>query len=229
VFFPLRDSIPSSRFALVNWMLILINVGVFYHEISLTPGGLEEFVARWSAIPVTYSPLRQPTYEIIMRLPNLITSIFLHGSPAHLMGNMLFLWIFGDNIEDRLGHVGYVLFYLTCGVTASVAQIVWDLDSTVPMIGASGAIGGVMGAYVLFYPHSQVLTMLFLFVIVRFIWVPAIVYLGVWFLIQVVEALAAEPGAGAGVAFWAHVGGFTSGLVWALLAGLWTRMRSERG
>ncbi len=228
MFFPIRDSIPSRRFAFVNWGLILVNVAVFYHELSLSPEQLELFVARWSVIPAGYSPLHEPTYAILMRLPNLVSSIFLHGGLAHLFGNMLFLWIFGDNIEDRLGHAGYLFFYLTCGVTASIVQILWDLNSVVPMIGASGAIGGVMGAYVLFYPHSQVLTVLFLFVFVRFIWVPAVVYLGIWFLIQVFEAVSAEPGTGAGVAFWAHVGGFLSGMTWALMAGLSTRIRKRR-
>lgn len=223
--FPLRDSIPSRRFAFVNWALILINIGVFYYEFTLTPEQLEALVGRWGVVPLAYSPLRQPTHEILLRLPSLFTSMFLHGGLDHLFGNMLFLWIFGDNIEDRLGHLGYLLFYLVCGLTAAVVQIVWDLDSAIPVIGASGAIGGVMGAYMLLYPQSQVLTLFFLIIIVRFIWVPAIVYLGVWFVIQLLEALAAEPGVGAGVAFWAHVGGFLAGLTWAALLGLTSRRK----
>lgn len=226
--FPLRDSIPSRRFAFVNWALILLNVGAFYYEFTLPPEELEALVARWGVVPLAYSPLHQPTHEIVLRLPSLFTSMFLHGGLDHLFGNMLFLWIFGDNIEDRLGHVGYIVFYLVCGLTAALVQILWDLDSAVPMIGASGAIGGVMGAYMLLYPQSQVLTLLYLIFIVRFVWIPALVYLGVWFFIQLLEALAADPEVGGGVAFWAHVGGFLAGLTWAGLLGLTSR-RKRRG
>lgn len=209
----------------MNWALILINVGVFYYEFTLTPEQLEALVGRWGIVPIGYSPLRQPTHEIILRLPSLFTSMFLHGGLDHLFGNMLFLWIFGDNIEDRLGHLGYIVFYLVCGLTAGVAQIVWDLDSPVPVIGASGAIGGVMGAYMLLFPESEVLTFLYLIVYMRFVRVPALVYLGLWFILQLIEALAAEPGVAAGVAFWAHVGGFVAGLTWAILLGLTSRRK----
>lgn len=215
--FPLRDSIPSRRPALVNWALIAINTAVFYYEFTLPPEHLEALVGRWGVVPLAFHPAEAGAAEIGARVPTLLTSMFLHGGLEHLFGNMLFLWIFGDNIEDRLGHLGYLAFYLVCGVAAALAQVVSNPGSVVPMIGASGAIGGVMGAYFLLFPHSQVQTLVFLVFIVRFVWVPAIVYLAVWFVIQLLEAMAADPSAGGGVAFWAHVGGFLAGVAWVVV------------
>lgn len=212
--FPLRDSIPSRRFAVVNWALILINAAVFYYEFTLPQEHLEALVGRWGVVPLAFHPGEAGLGEIGGRVPTLFTSMFLHGGLEHLFGNMLFLWIFGDNIEDRLGHLAYLVFYLVCGLAAALAQVASNPDSVVPMIGASGAIGGVMGAYFLLFPHSRVLTLVFLIVIVRFIWVPAILYLAIWFALQLLEAMAADPSAGGGVAFWAHVGGFLAGAAW---------------
>lgn len=201
----------------MNWALILANCVVFYFEFTMPVERLEAFVGMWGVIPAAFHPVDQAPGEILNRIPTLFTAMFLHGGPGHLLGNMLFLWIFGDNIEDRLGHLGYIIFYLTCGVAASVVQIVANPESVVPMIGASGAIGGVMGAYMILYPHSQVLTLFFFIIFVRFIWVPALLYLGLWFVMQLLEALAAPPDVGAGIAFWAHVGGFVAGVGWVIL------------
>jgi membrane associated rhomboid family serine protease len=217
VLLPLRDSIPSRHPAFVNWALIVANVAVFVYEVRLPPEHLEALVGRWGIVPLAYRPGEDALPNVLPRLPNFITAMFLHGGIGHLFGNMLFLWIFGDNIEDRLGHVRYLVFYLSCGIVASLVQVVSDLDSGIPIIGASGAIGGVMGAYLLLFPHARVLTLFFIIIIVRLIWIPAVVYLGVWFLIQLIEALNAPPGVGAGVAFWAHVGGFVAGVVWIVV------------
>jgi membrane associated rhomboid family serine protease len=202
---------------LVNWALIAVNIAVFIYEVGLPPEHLEALVGRWGIVPLAYRPGEQAPGDVAARLPNFITAMFLHGGLGHLVGNMLFLWIFGDNIEDRLGHFRYLVMYLSCGIAASLAQVAADLDSGVPIIGASGAIGGVMGAYMLLYPHAHVLTVIFIIIIVRLVWIPAVVYLGLWFAIQLIEALNAPPGVGAGIAFWAHVGGFVTGVVWIVV------------
>ena len=150
--------------------------------------------------------------------------MFLHADLLHFGGNMVFLWIFGDNVEDRLGHLRYLGFYLACGLLAAMAQVAADPSSQVPLIGASGAIAGVMGAYFLLYPHSRVLTAVFLIVFMDVIEVPAIFFLGVWFLLQLAQgALGWSDGIQGGVAFWAHAAGFTAGAA----VGLWLRSRSK--
>lgn len=201
----------------MNWLLIGVNVAVFLYEISLPPEHLEALVGRWGVVPLAFNPGELSPGEVAGRLPSFLSALFLHGGVGHLLGNMLFLWIFGDNVEDRMGHFRYLIFYLSCGIAASLVQTLADLDSAIPVIGASGAIGGVMGAYMLLFPHAHVLTLLFIFVFIRMVWIPALVYLGIWFLLQLVEALSAPPGIGAGVAFWAHVGGFAAGAVWGLM------------
>lgn len=200
---PLRDVIPSRTTPGITVTLIASNVLVFFYVASLAPRVAEAFIYFYGLVPAEFS------------LANVFTSMFVHGSLGHLVGNMWFLWIFGDNVEDRFGHGRFVVFYLICGLVAAVSQAWLDPASQVPMVGASGAIAGVMGAYLVLYPHSRVL-MLFPFPI--FVYeLPAVVFLILWFVMQFlsgIDSLAAM-GAGdlaGGVAFWAHVMGFLAGI-----------------
>ena len=198
---PLRDVIPTRTWPVVTVALIALNVLVFLHEQTLGDRAFELFVREWGLVPVAFAWDR------------VVTSMFLHGGWAHIGGNMLYLWIFGDNVEDRLGHVRYLVFYLLCGAFAALAQTYIQSESVVPMIGASGAISGVLGAYIVLFPHSRVLTIVPIVFFIQLLEVPAIVLLGLWFLMQLfsgVGSLGARADVG-GVAFWAHVAGFASG------------------
>jgi membrane associated rhomboid family serine protease len=199
---PIRDDIPSSRIPAVNWALLAANVGAFVFQVTRpTETAFVAFVYDWALVPTRINPFDGGAGEALAATPTLLTSIFLHGDAAHLIGNMLFLWIFGDNVEDRLGHLKYILFYLACGLVASAVQLVSNPESSVPILGASGAIGGVMGAYMIAYPRARVLMFFWIFIFVRLIWVPAIFFLGLWFLIQILSAAATPPGENGGVAF----------------------------
>lgn len=191
----------------VNWTLIAVNTVVFLFEQTLPSRQLEALFFQYGAIPAEIAQLQN--------LQSILTSMFLHGGWAHFLGNMVFLFVFGDNIEDAMGHVSYLLFYLLCGIAAAVTQVVLASDSTVPMIGASGAISGVLGAYIALFPHGNVRALLIFGFFVQVIYVPAWVMLGLWFLLQLVSGFASLGAAGdaGGVAVWAHVGGFVAGLV----------------
>ena len=198
---PLRDTNPPARLPIVNYALIALNVAVFVYELALGPG-FERFLFTYGLVPRSFS------------FTTLVTSMFLHGGLMHLLGNMLFLHIFGDNVEDRLGHVRYLFLYLLSGVAAGAAQTVTNPGSAVPMVGASGAIAGVSGAYLLFFPTARVVTLVPVFFFLQLVEVPALVFLLVWFLWQIFSGVAALGGAGdGGVAFWAHVGGFVAGMI----------------
>lgn len=198
---PLKDVIPSRTRPVVTTSLVVINALVFLLQLTLSPSEVERFVYTFGLVPAYFS------------VPSLFTSMFIHGGLAHVGGNLLYLWIFGDNIEDRLGHGRFVVFYLATGVAAALAQTAMDPASTIPMVGASGAIAGVLGGYFVLYPQSRVLT-LFPFPVMLFE-VPAFVFLGLWFLLQFVSGLgslaASSDGLPGGVAFWAHVMGFVAG------------------
>ena len=201
---PLRDVIPSRTKPGVTVTLIVLNVLVFLFQSSLGERGQEAFVYAFGLVPAYFSFF------------TVFSSMFVHGGLAHIAGNLLFLWIFGDNVEDRLGHLRFVFFYLLCGFLAALSQLVLDPDSTVPMVGASGAIAGVMGAYLVLYPHSRVL-MLFQFPSLRFE-LPAVAFLGMWFFVQFLNGIGQLPvfqqdQISGGVAFWAHVAGFVAGVV----------------
>ena len=201
---PLRDVIPSRTTPGVTITLIALNVVVYLFQLMLTERGQEAFIYGFGLVPAYFS------------LVNVFTAMFVHGGFAHLAGNMLFLWIFGDNVEDRLGHGRFLLFYALCGFAAALAQTVLNADSVVPMVGASGAIAGVMGAYLVLYPRSRVL-MLFPFPVFLFE-LPAIVFLAMWFLVQFLNGINQLPvferdALSGGVAFWAHVMGFVAGLI----------------
>jgi membrane associated rhomboid family serine protease len=199
---PLRDVIPTRTTPFVTITLIVLNALVFLYEQSLGEGAYRRFIFAYGLVPAGFDYL------------SVLTSMFLHGGWEHFLGNMLYLWIFGDNIEDRLGHGRYVAFYLLCGVAAALVQTGFNPESTIPMIGASGAISGVLGAYIILFPHSRVLTLLPLFIIWEIIEVPAVILLGIWFLMQLLSGVGSltQPSAGGGVAFWAHVAGFVAGM-----------------
>jgi membrane associated rhomboid family serine protease len=206
---PLRDVIPSRTTPYVTIGLIVANVLVFLFELSLGRG-VEAFTLYFGLTPANFSWL------------NVFTSMFVHGGFLHIAGNMLYLWIFGDNVEDRMGHGRFLVFYLLCGVAAALAQTVTAPDSTVPMVGASGAIAGVMGAYFVLYPKSRIVALVPLFFWFQIFEVPAIFFLGIWFLMQLLSGVgsiaeATRGAAGGGVAFWAHVAGFVAGITSVLL------------
>ena len=208
---PLRDSIPSSSFPIVNVIFIVINVLVFFYEFSLGTH-LNSFINNYGLVPAYL--LSQDT-SLIDRIYPFFTSMFLHGGWLHLIGNMLYLYIFGDNVEDRMGHFKYLLFYLISGFAAAFAQIIINLYSTIPMVGASGAISGVLGAYILFFPRSRILTLVPIFFFIQLVEIPAAILLLLWFIIQFfsgVASVAITQNTG-GVAFWAHIGGFVAGLI----------------
>lgn len=204
--FPIRDHNPSGRTAYVTQTLIAVNVVVFLSYWLLLPDAqaLERFFVTWGLVPARISAG--------IAWHGVVTSMFLHGGWMHLAGNMLFLWIFGDNLEDIMGHVRFALFYLACGLAAAALQIVADPGSRVPMVGASGAIAGVMGGYLLLFPRARI-DVLFVFVIFfRILPVPAWTMLGIWFGLQLFNGLATTATLG-GIAYQAHIGGFLAGLV----------------
>jgi len=210
VFFPIKDDNPVSSFPFVTIGIILVNGLIFYHQLTLDFTASQRFIFQWGAIP--YQITRGEVIQVIPSIPlplTLFSSMFLHGGFFHLFGNMLYLWIFGNNIEDTLGHFRFLLFYLICGLFAGAAQILSDPTSPVPMIGASGAIGGILGGYLLLFPGARILTLVFIFLFIRLIRIPALVVLGFWFFIQV---LSVGRGVISNVAFFAHIGGFLAGL-----------------
>ncbi len=200
---PLKDVIPTRTWPGVTYALIALNVAVFLLQTTLGPEALEAFIREYGLVPARFS------------VASMFTSMFVHGGLGHVGGNLLYLWIFGNNVEDRLGHGRFLLFYLATGVGAALSQAWMDPASTIPMVGASGAIAGVMGGYFVLYPHSRVLT-LFPFPVMLFE-VPAVFFLGLWFVVQFLNGVGSLAAAAAdipgGVAFWAHVMGFVAGFV----------------
>jgi membrane associated rhomboid family serine protease len=218
--FPIGDDNRGRRLTpFINWLLILINLAVFGYQIMLPMADLERFIFEFGAVPgdlTTAFPSLTP--EAISIYSTVFTSMFMHGSILHFGGNMLFLWVFGANIEDAMGHFGYLMFYLAGGLSAAIAHIAFEPQSMVPMIGASGAISAVMGAYLLLFPTGSIRVLVFVGIPLIFA-VPALIMLGIWFATQLISGMAALEGAGdaaGGIAFWAHVGGFVAGavLVW---------------
>lgn len=209
---PIRDTVPSKNYPVVNTALIGINVLVFLVQLAQGPN-LNKFVYIYGLVPARYSVHSIAAYfSPGMQIFSLLSFMFLHGGWLHLIGNMWSLWIFGDNVEDRLGPARYLLFYLLCGFLSGLFHLAFNLGSNVPTIGASGAIAGVMGAYIILYPHSKILTLIPIIIIPWFIEIPAFVFLGIWFLIQFANAAGSSAAMG-GVAWWAHVGGFVFGMV----------------
>ena len=210
---PLKDNIPSSRTPLITIGLIVINVLVYLNQLALSPRAAVRFVYLYGLIPVEISQGQLLVPHPVPLYGTILTSMFVHGGLFHLAGNMLYLWIFGDNVEDRLGRVRYLLFYLLSGVGAAAAQILSDPHSKIPMVGASGAISGVLGAYLLLYPHARVVTLVFFGWFVRVIEIRALFVLGFWILVQLASGLLTWGAQVGGVAWFAHIGGFVAGLV----------------
>jgi len=214
---PLRDINPRSTFPIVTLLLIAANVLMFLFQLSLGPEPGMRFAFAYGMIPARVQvALGGGQVGLAQAVAPLVTSIFLHGGFLHLIGNMWFLWVFGDNVEDRLGHLRYLVFYLLTGVGAGVVHTVFNWDSTVPAVGASGAISGVMGAYAVLFPRSRVVTLVPLVIFWFTANIPAIVMIGYWFVLQFLSGMAslnaASPNAG-GVAWWAHIGGLVLGVI----------------
>ena len=219
---PLRDDQPRFSTPYVNYFLIALNVAAFLFELwvgSQSPRALNGFIYEFGIVPshITGALSGSPHFNFAGAFLPILTSMFLHGSWLHILGNMWVLWIFGDNIEDYLGHFVYLVFYLLCGIAAAVAHVLLNAGSTVPTVGASGAIAGIMGAYFLLYPKARVLTLVPLIIFFTFWWLPAWIVLGYWFLVQFFSGAATSVAYTArtagGIAFWAHVGGFVAGIV----------------
>lgn len=204
---PIKDDNPTYTFPFVTIGIIAIDVLIYFYQLSLGVEGEETFIYRTAAIPYEVTNFVDTGPRGIVPPPfTLITAMFVHGGFFHLAGNMLYLWIFGDNIEDRLGHLNFFVFYLITGVAASFIHILADPASEVPMIGASGAIAGVLGAYFLLFPRAHVITLVFFFVTT--VRIPALVFLGFWFLFQILNIPI-----GGGIAWYAHIGGFVAGAI----------------
>ncbi len=209
---PIRDALRSKNFPVVNVMIIGINVLAFLWEL-FQGSNLQEAFYLYGIVPLRYSsPELSAHFTGFQQLLPFLTSMFLHGGFLHIIGNMWFLYIFGDNIEDGLGHIRYLIFYLLCGVAAGLVHLYTNWGSKMPTIGASGAISGVMGAYLLLHPRSKILTLIPIFFFFQFIEIPAFIFFGYWLLIQLFSASLTPKNVG-GVAFWAHIGGFVAGLI----------------
>jgi membrane associated rhomboid family serine protease len=215
---PLRDTIPSRTTPVVTVLIIVANVFVFLYMLSLDPYTQNHFIRQYAVVPAR------------LHLSALVTSMFLHGGWMHIIGNMWFLWVYGDNVEDSLGHGKYLLFYLLCGMIAAVTQYAISPDSQVPTLGASGAIAGVMGAYLIKFPHSRILTLIPIIVFWTTIEIPAVIILVYWFILQFFSGIGSigytQSSQGAGVAFFAHVGGFIAGMI--LVSTMGTKERYSR-
>ncbi len=215
--FPIKDTVPSREFPVVTWALIIVNSLVFLFETTLSPAELERLFYLFGVVPARYS---HPAWAVFWGLPidnywPFLTNMFLHGGWTHIISNMWTLYLFGDNVEDRMGHGKFLIFYILCGISASVTHFIFNIHSTVPALGASGAIAGVMAAYLILFPTSRVITLIPIFFLPYFIEIPAVIYIGVWFITQLFSGTFSllSPKAGGGIAWWAHIGGFLMGLV----------------
>jgi membrane associated rhomboid family serine protease len=225
---PLKDLSPRRSVPIVTILLIIANALVFFYQIGLPPRAADAFINTHGLVPAKVQMALAGGDSVTLgdALVPLFTCMFLHGGWLHILGNMWFLWIFGGNVEDRLGPVVYLLFYLICGIASGVAQVLFSWGSPVPSIGASGAISGVLGAYIVLFPYSRILTLVPLFVFFFTARIPAVIFIGLWFVVQFLSGLGSLGATGAaasgGVAWWAHIGGF------ALGAGLALAMRGRR-
>jgi membrane associated rhomboid family serine protease len=213
---PLRDLNPRNSFPVITVLLIAANVAVFVFMVALPPFAEQRFLFSHAMIPAKLGMALADPRPVLLTAAgsSLVTSMFLHGGLLHLLGNMWFLWVFGDNVEDRLGHARYLLFYAVCGVGGALAHAALNLNSTIPVVGASGAISGVLGAYMVLFPGRRVVTLIPLVVFFFTVQLPAVVILGYWFVIQFVSGVSSLGGAGGpGVAWWAHIGGFVLGIL----------------
>jgi membrane associated rhomboid family serine protease len=214
--FPLKDNIQARTFPIVNIGLIVINIVFFLYQMSYGHKG-DQLILAFGFIPARFFAQQAEGWINISRFLPVFSSMFLHANLLHLISNMWFLWIFGDNVEDCMGHGRYFLFFLLCDLASVAAQAIANPQSTIPMIGASGAVSGVLGAYFLTYPQARILTLLPIFILIYLIELPAYFFLGFWFIMQFIEgsldSLNSQKMVGGGVAFWAHVGGFVAGVL----------------
>lgn len=216
---PIRDINPSRKYPVVNTAIIGVNIVIFL--VQMTQGDdLNRFIYVYGLVPARYSISHVASYFTpFQQMFSFLSFMFLHGGFFHILGNMWSLYIFGDNVEDHLGPFRYLLFYLLCGLTSGLSHLMLNLNSNIPTIGASGAIAGVMGAYVILHPNSKILTLIPIFLFPWFIEIPALFFIGIWFLLQLLNA-AGSPGGGGGIAWWAHIGGFIFGIIFLKLASL---------
>ena len=214
--FPLKDDIPSQHFPVVNLWLIVVNILCFIYELSLGQE-MESFIVGHGFVPARFVAEQAGNVMSLGRYAPIFSSMFLHGGLLHVFSNLWMLWIFGDNVEDRMGHGRYLLFYLLCGVAAAFGQFLSNPHARVPMIGASGAISGVLGAYVFLFPRARILTFIPIFILFYLAEIPAYFFIGFWFLMQFLQGAAQHAAVGGlvegGVAWWAHVGGFVAGII----------------
>jgi membrane associated rhomboid family serine protease len=224
--FPLKDDVPTRTVPVVTVGLIVLNVLAFLYQFSLEAGGppggsraARDFIFEFGLIPCRLTGGCVAPPDLPSPVLTIFTSMFLHGGLFHILGNMLYLWIFGNNVEDTLGHARFVAFYLLCGVAAALAQTATGPGSTIPMVGASGAVSGVLGAYLLLFPHANVFTLIIIGFFIRIVRIPALIVLGMWIVVQFVNGLVTFSAAvrggvsEGGVAWFAHIGGFLAGLV----------------
>ncbi len=223
---PIRDVNPTRRVPWMTMLIIAANVAVFLYETNLPVPELDRFVSAWGLVPARLFPA--PSLASALTV---ITSMFIHGGWMHIIGNMLYLWIFGNNVEDRIGSLGFAVFYLASGIVASLTQVIVTGPSLVPQIGASGAVAGVLGAYLVMFPASTVVTLIPIFFVVEVAHLPAYLVIGFWFLAQLGNGLASlgvQTGSTGGVAWFAHIGGFLVGVPIAIAFRAWERTRRRR-
>jgi len=213
--FPLKDDIPSQHFPVVNLWLIIVNILCFAYQLSLGQG-LEAFITAHGFVPARFAAQQAGNAMSLGSYAPIFSAMFLHGGLLHVFSNLWMLWIFGDNVEDRMGHGRYLVFYLLCGIAAAFSQFWANPQAQAPMIGASGAISGVLGAYVFLFPRARILTFIPIFILFYLVEIPAYFFIGFWFLMQFLQGAAQQAVVGGlvegGVAWWAHVGGFVAGV-----------------
>jgi membrane associated rhomboid family serine protease len=214
---PFKDNIPSRRFPFMTMMIIIANIAALIYEMSLPWEGLDNLIGSYGVVPSKLQQVGHDPLGVLGKMAgSLVSSTLLHAGFVHLLGNMWYLWIFGNSIENRMGPVRFLLFYLSCGMTAGLTHIVFNLNSPIPTIGASGAVAGVLGAYLVSYPFARVLTLIPFFIIWPIVELPAILILGFWFVVQLFNGTAAVTSTSdimGGIAWWAHIGGFISGIL----------------
>jgi membrane associated rhomboid family serine protease len=224
---PLKDLTPRRSFPVITLLLIVVNFLIFFYQLSLPPKAGEALVMTYGLVPVRIQYALTGAHHVTFAqaLVPLFTCMFLHGGWMHIIGNMLFLWIFGGNVEDRFATFPYLLFYVVCGLGSGISQVLFSWGSRIPSIGASGAISGVLGAYIVFFPGSRILTLVPLFIIFFLARIPAVIFIGLWFIVQFLSGLGSLNAVNTGgVAWWAHVGGFAIGAVIALATKSETRV-----
>lgn len=210
--FPIKDENPTETKSYITVMLIVINIFVYFYQSSLPEGENYNLILQYGFKPAHFFSFHSNEYYNISAFLTILTSMFMHGGLFHLLGNMLFLWIYGNNIEDSMGHIKFLIFYLICGFAAALLQAIVSPVSSTPMIGASGAVSGVLSAYFLLFPKARVLTLIILVFFITFIRIPAGILIGLWFLSQITNAYFTDPNS-PGVAWYAHIGGFLMGFI----------------